>query len=253
MAAAGICHTDDHFATGDTVPSPEMEELMRASGVPTPEWFPCSVVTKVQVVEEVGPNVTSVRPGDRIGMSFIPACGRCRWCVGGQSYICDVGAHLFAKEMTTDGTVRRHLGDEDLMAMTQLGTFAEYVVTPENSVIKHDSIPFHAGVTGVVRCHDGLGIGNGGHWFARHRESRCWRSPVGRSSTTPWPSCARSVKQPRRAPRPPRPSRRRAIGCSMSSPPGVTPAALRCGTFARPRVRKPPRQRSPTQRIGRCC
>ena len=84
-------------------------------------------------------------------MSFIPACGTCRWCVSGQSYICDVGANLFAKEMTTDGTVRRHLGDEDLMAMTQLGTFAEYVVAPENSVIKiDDSIPFHA--ASLVPC-----------------------------------------------------------------------------------------------------
>lgn len=152
MAVAGVCHSDDHFATGDTVPTPEMVELMRASGVPTPEWFPLLGGHEgAGVVEEVGPNVTSVRPGDRVGMSFIPACGMCRWCVSGQSYICDVGATLFAKEMTTDGTVRRHLGDEDLMAMTQLGTFAEYVVAPENSVIKiDDSIPFHA--ASLVSC-----------------------------------------------------------------------------------------------------
>ena len=40
MATAGICHTDDHFATGDAVPSPELVELMRAAGMATPDWFP---------------------------------------------------------------------------------------------------------------------------------------------------------------------------------------------------------------------
>jgi hypothetical protein len=27
---------DDHFATGDTVPTPAMDELTQASGLPTP-------------------------------------------------------------------------------------------------------------------------------------------------------------------------------------------------------------------------
>ena len=35
-----VCHSDDHFATGTRCPPREMVELMRASGVPTPEWFP---------------------------------------------------------------------------------------------------------------------------------------------------------------------------------------------------------------------
>jgi len=35
--------------------------------------------------------------------------------------------------MVTDGTPRRHVGGEDLTAMTQLGTFAEYAVLAEES------------------------------------------------------------------------------------------------------------------------
>jgi Zn-dependent alcohol dehydrogenase len=31
-AVAGICHSDDHFATGDMVPGPELAEMLRASG-----------------------------------------------------------------------------------------------------------------------------------------------------------------------------------------------------------------------------
>jgi S-(hydroxymethyl)glutathione dehydrogenase/alcohol dehydrogenase len=152
MKVAGVCHSDDHFATGDCVPSPEFAAIMQASGVPVQEMFPVLGGHEgAGVVEQVGPGVRSVRPGDRVSFSFIAACGRCRWCVSGTTYLCDNGAMLFAKEMTTDGTPRRHLGDEDLLAMTQLGTFAEYVVVAEDSIIKIDeSIPFEAAA--LVSC-----------------------------------------------------------------------------------------------------
>jgi NDMA-dependent alcohol dehydrogenase len=111
------------------------------------------------VVVEVGEGVTAVKPGDHVAMSFIPACGSCRWCVTGHSNICDAGAHLNDKEMTTDGTVRRHLGDEALLAMMQLGTFSEYVVASERSVVQiDDSIPFHAAA--LVSCGATTGWGS---------------------------------------------------------------------------------------------
>ena len=45
------------------------------------------------VVEEVGPGVTRVAPGDHIVCSFIPSCGTCHWCATGQQAICDWGAN----------------------------------------------------------------------------------------------------------------------------------------------------------------
>ncbi|WP_264993291.1 alcohol dehydrogenase catalytic domain-containing protein, partial [Mycobacterium montefiorense] len=141
IAVAGICHSDDHLFTGDVVPTPE---AVAASGQPAPDWFPLLGGHEgAGVVEEVGPGVTTVQPGDHVALSFIPACGSCRFCVNGQSYICDIGASLFVREMPTDGTCRRHLGDENLLAYGQLGTFAEYAVLSERSVIKiDDAIPF---------------------------------------------------------------------------------------------------------------
>lgn len=161
MAVAGICHSDDHFATGDYIPTPDLAALMAATGAPAPEYFPVLGGHEgAGVVEEVGPGVRSVKPGDRVAMSFIPACGRCRWCVSGMTYLCDAGAMMMAKEMTTDGTRRRHVGDEDLTAMAQLGTFAEYAVLAEDSVVRiDDSIPFEA--ASLVSCGVTTGWGSG--------------------------------------------------------------------------------------------
>ncbi|MCV7037179.1 alcohol dehydrogenase [Mycolicibacterium moriokaense] len=152
MAVAGICHSDDHYATGDGVMSEQLAAMIEATGGTIPEMFPMVGGHEgAGVVEEVGPGVRSVKPGDRVAFSFIPACGTCRWCVSGMTYLCDNGAMMFTKEMITDGTARRHVGDENLTAMTQLGTFAEYAVLAEESVIKiDDSIPFEA--ASLVSC-----------------------------------------------------------------------------------------------------
>ncbi|MDG5485330.1 NDMA-dependent alcohol dehydrogenase [Mycolicibacterium gadium] len=161
MAYAGVCHSDEHFYTGDSVPSKDMEELMRSAGVPVPEWFPMLGGHEGSgVVEEVGPGVTALKRGDHVAISFFPACGSCRFCVTGQTYLCDVGADIYSKEMTTDHTRRRHLGDEDLMAMMQVGTFSEYVVASERSLVKiNDWIPLEA--ASLVSCGVTTGFGSG--------------------------------------------------------------------------------------------
>jgi S-(hydroxymethyl)glutathione dehydrogenase/alcohol dehydrogenase len=68
-AVAGICHTDDHFATGDAVPSAEIAEQMRANGIPVPDYYPLIGGHEgAGIVVEVGPGVRSVEPGDRVGL-----------------------------------------------------------------------------------------------------------------------------------------------------------------------------------------
>lgn len=161
MAYAGVCHSDEHFYTGDSVPSAEMEEMMRAAGVNVPEWFPMLGGHEGSgVVADVGPGVKTLKPGDHVAISFFPACGSCRFCVTGQTYLCDVGADIYDKAMTTDGTRRRHLGDEDLMAMMQVGTFSEYVVASERSLVRiNDWIPLEA--ASLVSCGVTTGFGSG--------------------------------------------------------------------------------------------
>ncbi len=167
MAYAGICHSDEHFYTGDSVPSRDMEEMMRAAGVPVPEWFPMLGGHEgAGVVEEVGPEVRTLKPGDHVAVSFFPACGNCRWCATGHTYLCDVGADIYSKDMTTDHTRRRHVagpnGAEDLMAMMQVGTFSEYVVASERSLVKiNDWIPLEA--ASLVSCGVTTGFGSGSY------------------------------------------------------------------------------------------
>ena len=41
------------------------------------------------VVDWVGPEVSQVKPGDRVIASFVPACGSCWYCLHDKSNLCD--------------------------------------------------------------------------------------------------------------------------------------------------------------------
>jgi hypothetical protein len=57
--------------------------------------------------------VTTVAVGDHVAVSFVPSCGRCRWCSTGRAYICDEGAKLFDIGMMSDGREAHHLTSAD--------------------------------------------------------------------------------------------------------------------------------------------
>ena len=56
---------------------------------------------------DVGAGVRDLKVGDHVVTSFLPACGRCRWCSSGQQNLCDFGAMILAGTHL-DGTYRRH-------------------------------------------------------------------------------------------------------------------------------------------------
>ena len=135
MAFAGLCHSDEHLRTGDISQDPAVLELL--SGRDT--MFPIIGGHEGSgIVEAVGENVTTFAPGDHVAVSFVPSCGRCEFCASGRQYLCDLGATTLAGPMIADGTWRHHLGDVDLNRMAQLGTFSEYIVVHESSLVRID-------------------------------------------------------------------------------------------------------------------
>ncbi len=119
--ATGLCHTDHHVRAGDSPGPLPMIGGHEGAGV----------------VQEVGPGVRDLKPGDHVVTSFIPACGRCRWCATGRQNLCDLGAML-ASGTQLDGSYRRHIGDQDVSVMMLLGTFAQYGTVSEASLVKID-------------------------------------------------------------------------------------------------------------------
>ena len=155
---AGMCHSDEHFVTGDMVPPAEM---LAAAGIPP--FFPIIGGHEgAGVIAEVGPGVTSLKPGDHVSASFIPSCGRCRFCSTGRQNLCDAGAGAMQTGMITDGTSRHFLGDQPVKLMAKLGTFAEYTAVAEASVIKvDDDLPLD--VVALVSCGVATGWGSATH------------------------------------------------------------------------------------------
>lgn len=121
MAASGICHTDVHRYTGDRPGNLPIVLGHEGSGI----------------VESIGEGVTSVGPGDHVVPTFLPRCGKCRWCMVGRPNLCDLGAHIRSGKML-DGTTRLHSASDgaDLHNFLFTSTFAEYAVVPEASLVQ---------------------------------------------------------------------------------------------------------------------
>jgi alcohol dehydrogenase len=93
---ATICGTDLHILKGD-VPAAEPGRILGHEAVGT--------------IEQVGTGVTTVRPGDRVLVSCVTACGRCHYCRAG----------AFGQCLGGGGWILGHRID---------GTQAEYVRVP---------------------------------------------------------------------------------------------------------------------------
>jgi NDMA-dependent alcohol dehydrogenase len=142
LAASGLCHSDAHLVTGDVpIPFPVVGGHEGAG-----------------IVEEVGPGVVGIEPGDHVVLAFIPSCGQCHWCATGHSNLCDLGAGIILGPQL-DGTYRFHARGNDVGQMCMLGTFSPYTVVPAASVVKiDDDIPLE--VAALVGCGVTTGYGS---------------------------------------------------------------------------------------------
>jgi len=141
IAACGVCHSD-LSATNGTIPMPEGTVLgHEAAGT----------------IVQVGSGVTDYAVGDTVGISWIPMCGACRFCLMGRPALCD--RPLKHGPKMPDGTSRlRDSSGKELNHFMSTAVMAEYATLHRNSVIKIDpSIPMDAAA--LVGCAVTTGVG----------------------------------------------------------------------------------------------
>ena len=121
VAAAGVCHSDLHVVRGDW-PHPTPVVLgHEGSGV----------------VAAAGPGVTALSPGDHVVLSWVPACGRCRYCCLGRPAQCQLAAEVIAPGgVLYDGTSRLRIDGEPAYHYLGVSSFAERVIVPETGAIR---------------------------------------------------------------------------------------------------------------------
>ncbi len=152
-------------------------------------------------MQEVGPGVRDLKPGDHVVTSFLPACGRCRWCASGHQNLCDLGA-MILWESQTDGTYRRRVKGHDVGMLAGVGSFSQYGTLSEASVVKiDDDLPLNRA------CLLGCGVTTG--WGSAvntadvspatpSSSSGSAASAAARSRAPGWPARRRSSSSTRR-------------------------------------------------------
>ncbi len=140
MVASGLCHSDEHVAKGD-LPA---------------RFYPAAAGHEgAGIVEKVGPNTPGWEVGDHVVLSFLPGCGRCRFCAMGHQNLCDNGA-LTMQGSRLDGSYRMHLDGQPVAQMAGIATFSQWSVVSTMSAVKvPKDIPLD------VACLTGCGVGTG--------------------------------------------------------------------------------------------
>jgi S-(hydroxymethyl)glutathione dehydrogenase / alcohol dehydrogenase len=121
LAATGVCHTDAYTLSGRD-PEGLFPVVLGHEGA--------------GVVEEIGPGVRSLAPGDHVIPLYIPECRECRFCLSGRTNLCVKLRATQGKGLMPDGTSR--LSHRGRMVHHYMGTstFAERTVLPEIALAK---------------------------------------------------------------------------------------------------------------------
>src|ERR1700683_1853676 len=142
LAASGICHSDRSLQEG-TVPV-ELPIVLGHEGE--------------GVVEEVGPEVPDLKPGDHVVLSWIPQCGQCYFCTMGQPELCATGWVHMIDGTLLDGTTRFSRNGQDIHQAVYCGTFSEQTVVPAMCAVKIDS-DFPLQLAALIGCGVLTGVG----------------------------------------------------------------------------------------------
>ena len=139
--ATGVCHTDAFTLSGE---DPE--------GI-----FPAVLGHEgAGIVVDVGPDVTSVVPGDHVIPLYTPECRQCKFCCSGKTNLCQAIRTTQGRGLMPDETSRFSVGSETVYHYMGTSTFSNFTVLPEIALAKiRKDAPFDK------VCYIGCGVTTG--------------------------------------------------------------------------------------------
>jgi S-(hydroxymethyl)glutathione dehydrogenase / alcohol dehydrogenase len=142
IKATGLCHTDD-FTLSGADPEGMFPAILGHEGA--------------GVVVEVGPGVTSVKPGDHVIPLYTPECRECPSCLSRKTNLCTSIRATQGQGLMPDGTSRFTTLDGDpILHYMGCSTFSNFTVLPEIAVAKvRPDAPFDK------ICYIGCGVTTG--------------------------------------------------------------------------------------------
>ena len=142
IKATGICHTDE-FTLSGADPEGMFPAILGHEGA--------------GIVVEVGPGVTSVKPGDHVIPLYTPECRACPSCLSQKTNLCTAIRGTQGQGLMPDGTSRFSMLDgTPILHYMGCSTFSNYTVLPEIAVAKvREDAPFDK------ICYIGCGVTTG--------------------------------------------------------------------------------------------
>jgi S-(hydroxymethyl)glutathione dehydrogenase/alcohol dehydrogenase len=140
LLASGICRSDLSYIDGKwPVPLPVVLGHEGAG-----------------VIEAVGPGVDASRVGERVVLTFAPACSRCRFCLEGRINLCREAARCLDSGTLYDGTTRIRWRGRRAHHLALVSSFATHAVVPANA-----AVPVTGELDPVLACLLGCGVTTG--------------------------------------------------------------------------------------------
>jgi S-(hydroxymethyl)glutathione dehydrogenase/alcohol dehydrogenase len=141
IKATGICHTDE-FTLSGADPEGIFPAILGHEGA--------------GIVREVGPGVTSVKPGDHVIPLYTPECRQCPSCLSRKTNLCTAIRSTQGQGLMPDGSSRFSIEGRPLFHYMGCSTFANFTVLPEIAVAKiREDAPFDK------VCYIGCGVTTG--------------------------------------------------------------------------------------------
>jgi S-(hydroxymethyl)glutathione dehydrogenase/alcohol dehydrogenase len=142
IKATGICHTDE-FTLSGADPEGLFPAILGHEGA--------------GIVLEVGPGVTSLKPGDHVIPLYTPECRECEYCLNPKTNLCQSIRSTQGQGLMPDGTSRFSMLDgTPILHYMGCSTFSNHTVLPEIALAKvRKDAPFDK------ICYIGCGVTTG--------------------------------------------------------------------------------------------